>query len=64
MQTEAQKFMNQHGITKCYECDGQLYKHEANAKIRQASSGKPITVHEASAGPATVKTEEPEQSNN
>lgn len=55
MKDEAQKFMNQHRIAKCFECDGVLYKHEANAKAREKTSGKPVVPHEANAGPATKK---------
>ncbi len=59
MQTEAQKFMNQHGIVICYEADGRLFKHKENAEI--AAAGGSLIEHTLNAGP---RKEEPEQSNN
>jgi hypothetical protein len=50
--TEAQKFMNQHSLKECYECDGQLYKHRSNAEGRRSMSGKEIIIHTANAGAA------------
>ena len=50
MKLEAQKFMNANGISKCYECDGLLYKQKENANGRKIMSGKEIVEHEANAG--------------
>lgn len=53
MKLEAQKFMNEHGLKKCYECDGRMYKHKENANGRKMMSDKPVIEHEANAGPKT-----------
>lgn len=53
----AQKFMNEQGIEKCYECDGKLFKHEENAKGRSEMNGAAIVTHELSAGAKTTADE-------
>lgn len=47
---DAQKFMNLHGLSECYECDGQLFKHQENADARKISSGKEVITHTLNAG--------------
>ncbi|MGQ0740214.1 MAG: hypothetical protein ACT4OJ_14275 [Bacteroidota bacterium] len=47
---DAQKFMNLHGLTECFECDGDLYKRQENAEARKVSSGKEVITHQLSAG--------------
>lgn len=63
METAAQKFMNKEGITTCYECDGHLFKHIANAEARRMATGADVVTHQLSAGPVQ-KTEEEETPNN
>lgn len=60
MKVKAQQFMNTNGITKCYECDGQLYKHEHNAAGRKQMTGgeKEIITHELNAGKSTNQNKE------
>lgn len=55
---EAQKFMNQHGLKECWECDDVFFKHEDNAKARAKSSGKAVTPHTINAGVVKEKEEE------
>lgn len=57
MKVKAQKFMNEHGIKTCYECDGQLYKHSHNAAGRSQMSGKEVITHTANAGATTSNNE-------
>lgn len=59
MKVEAQKFINQHNLKECFECDGLLYKHRENAEARKImSGGKEVTTHTANAG--AKASEQPE----
>lgn len=55
---EAQKFMNEHKLKQCWECDGAFFKHEENAKARSKASGKEITPHNLNAGTRTAPDEQ------
>lgn len=57
MKVAAQKFMNEHGIKTCYECDGKIFKHDHNAAARSLMSGKEVITHTANAG-ASASTNE------
>lgn len=61
MKEQAQKFMIKHGLRICYEVDGQLYKHEFNARSRAENSENPVITHELTAG---IKTEPETDHNN
>ena len=57
MKVAAQKFMNEHGIKVCYECDGKIFKHDHNAAARAQMSGKEVITHTANAGASTSTNE-------
>lgn len=57
MKVKAQEFMVQQMLKECFECDGWLFKHRANANARSKSSGKEVIVHTIN---AAAKKEKPE----
>ena len=57
---EAQKFINLHGLTECYECDGVFFKRKENADARAVTSKLEVITHTLNAGAKKNKKEIPQ----